>query len=207
MRTTAPPPARTPPGDEPLPDDTRARILDAARRQCEDSGLRRTTMDDIARRAGLARVTLYRHFQSKEAIVQAVVLGEVERFFAALDAAIAPHRRAGERLVEGFAFALRFLSAHPLLQRLLRTEPESVLPYLTGASPVVSTARAAVVERLADRELDDPLRPRDAEAAAEVVVRVVHSFVLSPDGELGLDTPRGARRFARAQLARMGPRP
>ena len=182
-------------------DDTRDRILEAALREGEEAGLRRTTMDDVARRAGLARVTLYRHFESKDALVEAVVLRETERFFAALDAAISPPRRLEDRVVEGFAFAIEFLEGHALMQRLLRSEPETVLPYLTGQSPVVAAARRAVAERLSDGDLEDPLSQSRAQSVAELLVRLVHSFLLSPDGSIGLNTRAGARRFARRHLA------
>jgi AcrR family transcriptional regulator len=177
------------------------RILDAALRVTEESGLRRTTMDDVAREAGLARVTLYRHFENKDALVQAVILREAERFFAALDSATASCCRAEERVVEGFATAIAFLRAHALLQRLLRTEPEAILPYLTGQTPVVPAARNAVAERLTDDALVDPLPRERAKAAAEMFVRLAHSFLLSPDDSLGLGSREGARRFARRYLA------
>ena len=57
----------------------------AATEHCQDVGLSRVTMEDVARRAGLGRATLYRHFQSKDALVRAVILAETDAFFAALD--------------------------------------------------------------------------------------------------------------------------
>src|SRR4051812_17980357 len=113
---------------------TSDRIVAAALAQFEDFGLRRTTVDDIARGAGPARVTGHRHFPSKEAIVRAVLVEEVERFFTALDERIAPHMHTEDRLVEGFAFALGFVRGHALLNRLLQTELEAILPYLTAQS-------------------------------------------------------------------------
>jgi AcrR family transcriptional regulator len=193
--------AAAPAAQERPAEATRVRIMDAALRVSEESGLRRTTMDDVARKAGLARITLYRHFENKDALVQAVVLRETERFFAALDSATSSCRRAEERVVEGFATAIAFLEEHTLLQRLLRTEPEAILPYLTGATPVVAAARNAVAERLSDEALIDPLPRARADEAAEVFVRLAHSLLLSPDDALGLATREGARRFARRYLA------
>jgi AcrR family transcriptional regulator len=188
--------AATAPADSGRRSDTRERIMDAALRVSEEGGLRGTTMDDVAREAGLARITLYRHFDSKDALVRAVVLRETERFFTVLDAATESCRRAAERVVEGFAAAIEFLQAHALLQRLLRDEPDAVLPYLTGRSAVVAAARQAVAERLADPALEDPLPPERAESAAELQVRVMHSFLLSPDDALELNRGDGGRRFA-----------
>jgi AcrR family transcriptional regulator len=179
------------------PTDTRQRIMLAVIAQCEDFGLRRTTMDDVARRAGLSRATLYRHFDSKDAVVQAVILAEAERFFDRLDVALAGVDRVEERVVEGFAFALPYLARHALLRKLLRTEPEALLPYLLGDSRLIPIATEAVAARVpGDSEVD----PRDARSVAELLVRLVLSLALSPDSALGIDDAEGARRLARRYL-------
>ncbi len=178
-------------------EDTRGRIMLAAIRQCEEVGLRRTTMEDIAHRAGLARATLYRHFESKDALVQAIILAEAERFFAALDAALGRLRRSDERLVEGFAFALDYVRRHALLDKLRRTEPETLLPYLLGESRLIRVAAEAVAARIGC----DGAQADGARSTAELVVRLVLSLALSPDSTLGVDDTDGARRFARRHLA------
>lgn len=169
----------------------------AAVRQCEEFGLRRTTMDDVARRAGLSRATLYRHFESKDALVQTVILAEAETFFKRLDVALADVGPTEERLVEGFAFALQYVRRHALLHKLLRTEPEALLPYLLGDSRLIPMATAAVAGRVPG---DGSVDPDTARAAAELVVRLVLSLGLSPESELGTETPEGARQLARRYL-------
>jgi AcrR family transcriptional regulator len=183
---------------EPASEATRERILAAAVGQCEEVGLRRTTMEDIARRAGLARATLYRHFESKDALVRAVILAEAQRFFAALDVVIADVGRA-ERLVEGFAFALEYAREHALLNKLLRTEPETLLPHLLRDGRLVSVASDGVAQRIGSGGQDgvDSLQAR---AVAELAVRLVLSLALSPQSELGADDAEGARRLARRHL-------
>jgi AcrR family transcriptional regulator len=180
------------------PPDTRGRIMRAAIGQCEEFGLRRTTMDDVARRARLSRATLYRHYESKDALVQAVIVAEAERFFDRLDVVLAETDRSDERLVEGFAFALHYVRRHQLLGKLLRTEPEALLPYLLGDSRLISIASEAVVSRIpGDHEEVDA---DDARSAAELVVRLVLSLALSRDSALGIDDAEGARRLARRYL-------
>src|SRR5205085_1152063 len=78
----------------------------------------------------------------KERLVEAVVLNEAQRFFAAVEAAVAPHEGVEERMVEGFAFTLAAARRHVLLNRLLRTEPEMLLPFVTTqGGPVLAAAR------------------------------------------------------------------
>src|SRR5947209_5177275 len=174
--------------------DTRARIMLAAVRQCEEFGLRRTTMDDVARRARLSRATLYGHFESKDALVQAVILAEAGRFFDRLDVALDGVEPTDERLVEGFAFALQYVRRHALLHKLLRTEPEALLPYLLGDSRLIPIATEAVAARVPGGGAVDPAT---AHSTAELIVRLVLSLALSPDSALGIEGSDGARATAR----------
>lgn len=177
-------------------------ILEAALRQFEDFGLRRTTIEDIAQRAGVSRVTIYRHFENKEALVEAVILREARAFFERLDATVERFDTTDERLVEGFAFSLSEARAHVLLNRLLRTEPGTFLPYLTiEAAPLLAAARGFVAEGLGREVEEGRLPPLDVEVAAELLVRLVLSFLLTPESAAPLATEADARQFARRYLA------
>ncbi len=183
-------------------DLTAERILEGALHQFEEFGLRRTTMEDVAGRAGVSRVTIYRRFSGKDALVEAVILDQAQRFFQDLDGAVTTCRGTDELLAEGFAFALGHMRAHVLINRLLSTEPESLLIHLTReAGPVVGAARGFLAERLG-RKLDSRVvRPIDVEIGAEMLVRLVLSFLLTPSTVAELETPEDARRFARRYLA------
>jgi AcrR family transcriptional regulator len=179
------------------PDHTADRILSAALREFEEFGLRRTTMEDVARRAGISRVTVYRRFAGKEALLDAVLVDQTQRFFAELDAAVSGLDRTDEVLAEGFAFALHRLRRHPLLNRLLETEPESILPRLTVESDsMVRSVRGLIVARLGSRLEGAGLGPRDVEVTAEMLLRLVLSFLLTPATAAPVETLEDARRFA-----------
>lgn len=183
-------------------DEATERILDAALAAFVDFGLRRTTMEDIAGRLGISRVTIYRRFSSKEALIDAVLMREAQRFFQDLDGAVARYESTDERLAEGFAFTLDFLRGHALLNRILTTEPEALLPHLTvEAAPILAAARGFVAERLGREVEQGRLPPLDAEIAAELLVRLVLSFLLTPESSATLDGHGQARRFARRYLA------
>ena len=168
----------------------------AAMEQCEEIGLRRVTMEDVARRAGLGRATLYRHFASKEALVEAVILAEAQAFFAALDGAVAGCESAEARLVEGFAFALEYVRGHALLGKLLRSEPETLLPYLIGGGQLIAVATDAVAERIHGV----PATSEYERETAELLVRLVLSLALTPESGLGVSDREGAVRLARRHL-------
>lgn len=189
-------------GPEPAGEDaTTEAVIDAALRQFELFGLARTTMDDIARRAGVSRVTIYRRFAGKDTLVDAVLLREVRRFLVELDRAIAPLATAEEKLVEGFVFTLEAVRGHRLLQRMLESEPELVLPHFTvqGAA-VIDVAREFLAAGLA-REVPDDRGGNELLTVADIAVRLVISFALSPQTIVDLDDPAVARDFARRYLS------
>ena len=137
------------------------------------------SLEDVARRAGLSRQTVYRYFPSKGALVDAVVLREEEALIAAVHAAAGLHDDLAPAIEAAVAVALRAGREHALLQRLLATEPESLLPLLTTDSgPVLSAARRATAAILADRLPGAP--PVRLETAADVIARLVVSYVINP---------------------------
>src|SRR3954454_24253911 len=82
-------------------DATTERILAAALTQFESFGVRRTTMEDVAHRARVRRVTIYRRFPGKERLAEAVILREAHRFCAELEAAVVRFGLVEDRIVEG----------------------------------------------------------------------------------------------------------
>ena len=65
--------------------DRTRRILDASLRTFAEMGYSGTTMDAVAARAGLSKPTLYQYFDSKEALFQAMMLGQRDRMMSVLD--------------------------------------------------------------------------------------------------------------------------
>ena len=57
-------------------------ILDAAVVEFEQHGFRRVALDDVARRAGVSRTTIYRRFANRDDLVAAVVERENVALFA-----------------------------------------------------------------------------------------------------------------------------
>jgi len=185
-------------------DETAERIMGAALTQAEDFGLRRFTVDDVARRVGLSRVTIYRYFPKKDQLIDAILLRELRKFLDDVDAAVQPLGTLEERLVEGFVFALTTLRKHRLLNRILRTEPELLLPNLTvRGGPVLEAARG-FISRFAHSEADEGglvLDREEIDGVSELLARMVLSFVLTPDSVMGLKTEAEIRRFAEHYLA------
>jgi AcrR family transcriptional regulator len=171
---------------------TRARILDAAFEAVSTFGLSRLTVDDVARLAGLARQSVYRYFGSKDELIVALVVREEEAFLDGVRKAQARHADLEAAMSEAVLFCLRTLREHPLLDRLLASEPESLLPYLTTrAGPVVTRAREVLEDLAAERA---GARSGLVHRTADVAVRAIISYALTPSD----DDPEGvARELAR----------
>jgi AcrR family transcriptional regulator len=181
-----------------------ARILAAAIQQLEDFGVRRFTIDDVARRAGISRVTIYRHFPKKDRLIEAALFSEFNRFLKDLDASVEPCETIEEQLIEGFVASLAVIRNHRLFNRLLRTEPELMLPLLTvNGGPVLAAGREFIA-RSARAEAERgglPLSEEQIDGQSELLARIVLSFTLTPDSVLDLSTPAKTRVFAKRYLA------
>jgi AcrR family transcriptional regulator len=175
---------------------TGARILDAAFEAVARFGLSRLTVDDVARLAGVSRQTVYRYFDSKDALILALVAREEE---ALLEGVRAAHREAPslrEAIRRSVLYCLRSTREHPLLDRLLASEPEVLLPYLTTrAGGLIDRARLTLETLVAER---DDVRPELAPRAADMAVRAIVSYTLTPSDE---PPERIAREIARILTA------
>lgn len=178
-------------------------VVDAALRQFELFGIAKSTVEDIAKRARVARVTVYRRFPGKDALVEAVVLRELRRFHAAMTAAMAAFEDPEDQLTEGFVFTLRTARSHGLFRRLLESEPDEVLPHLIGdGAPFLDLGRAFVAARMV-AELDDGRSYEEMLVAADIASRVVISLAIAPGGLVDIDDDDTARAFARGYLVRI----
>jgi AcrR family transcriptional regulator len=183
---------------EPDTDRVGESIVDAALAEFLAYGLRRTTVDTVARRAKVSRATLYRRFRDKDALVQAVLVRECRRFFGGIADAVANVSTVEGRLVEGFVVGVRYARADRLLNRLLASDPEALLPYLTtNGALVVAAAREFLVRQGGS---DEPVHDRTPAGVAELFVRLAISFTLMPDSAIPLGTDEEVRAFARAYL-------
>jgi AcrR family transcriptional regulator len=183
-------------------DPTSERILDAALDAAAASGIRHLTIDDVSRRAGVGRVTVYRRFGDRQGLVEALGVREARRVFAALDAATAPDQPIADQVADGFVAGLRLLREHPLLNRLVTHEPDVFLDALTNPrAALFPFARAYVAGRLAGAQAAGARTDLDLLQVAEAFLRITVSFALIPETVLPLDDEGEARETARRLIA------
>jgi AcrR family transcriptional regulator len=177
------------------------RVLNAALEAFLDFGIRRTSMGEIARRAALSPATLYRRFSGKDDIVSAVGRREIRRLIDATDARVDPGADAEEQVVALLVAFLHGVRGNRLLQRLLATEPEVVLPLLTvQAGPVLALGRAYLAEFLRRLPGAHGLSSHQVEPVSEMLARLALSIGLTPETCLPIDDDDALRQFARLLL-------
>ena len=153
-------------------------LLDATQAAVLDVGLRRTTLADVARRAGVSRMTVYRHFDDLGSLVAALLTREISALLVEVQAEVAPLATARERLVEACVRTVERLRDHALYRRLLDVDPEMLLPFVFdrfGSSQQV--ARELLTQLVS--AADGSIRDVDPESAATAVLLVCQSFVFS----------------------------
>lgn len=156
-------------------------MLEGAYGCIAEKGLAATSLEDAARAAGVSRATLYRYFPGgREELVEAVITYETLRFFQTLAEAVEDAPDLESLLVEGIFFAHRAIVGHAVLQRLLETEPERLLPQLSlESSRVIGLIAAFFEARFAGHELAEGV---EASEAADYVARLTLSYIGSPGG-------------------------
>lgn len=185
------------------PDDTASeRILDAALALAAASGLANLTMDAVARRAGVGRMTVYRRFGGRAELVQALAVRETRRALAQIGAALGSEDDPAERLAAGFVAALRIAREHPLLARVGRLEPGEILAVLNDpADATLDLVREFLAREIRSGQRAGGLRGGDPEEIAELLFRIGLSFVLMPRGAIAVGDDERARAVARALIA------
>ncbi len=171
----------------------RVRIIDATLACLAQHGTLKTTVDDIARQAGLSRATVYRAFPGgRDEVLAAVVDTEVARLFSALGVCLGEARDLTEALVAGIVEASTRLREHAALAYLVEHEPEMVLGHLAfdEADRLLATASRFTAPFLARW-----MSPTEAGRVAEWAARIVLSYAISPSEFTDLTDPGQATRL------------
>ena len=155
-------------------------VLAAARSCVMDVGLRRTTLADVARRAGVSRMTVYRQWNDLPTIVGALLTTELLGLMETVSLEVAHLPTARERLVEAAALTATRVVHHPLWRKVLDTDPELLLPLVFDRFG--STQQAAidlVGAQIAEGQSDGSIRAGDPALLSTCLLLTAQSFVFS----------------------------
>ena len=184
----------------PEPDDeVSRRTLDAALQEAAAVGLRRLTVEDVVRRAGLARMTVYRRYPKRDDIVAALVLRETRRFLVAVSEGVARAKRPEDLVAESFVAAVGFARTHPWLRRVAEDDPGGFVEAVAADHARILKLGAEFIAAQVPRARSGP-PPRRARWIADVCARLFVTYVALPPDDPDVADDAELRRFAREVL-------
>ncbi|MCA1190083.1 MULTISPECIES: TetR/AcrR family transcriptional regulator [unclassified Saccharopolyspora] len=150
-------------------------ILDAAAQCVLAVGMRRTTLAEIARRAGVSRPTVYRRWPDVRTLSADLLTRELVALLPA-DAGDGSRADGVERIVRT-ASAVR---DHPLFVKVLETDPELLITYVFDR---LGTSQHRILDVLTHAirhgQRDGSIRAGDPDELAAMVLLQVQSAVVS----------------------------
>src|SRR3954469_18048646 len=176
--------------------EPQAAYLDAARDCILDVGWRRATLTEVARRAGVSRMTIYRAWPDMPSVLGDLMTREWSQVVAAAvataDDAGGTQASAADRIVAEVVATVRALRENELFVRIVELDPELLLPYLLTRRGRSQQAIAELTAgRLHEGQADGSVRDGDPVAIARALLLAAHGFVLSAhtmvDDEVGED--------------------
>ncbi len=180
----------------------RDRVLAAAYECVARFGIAKTTVEDVVKESGVSRATVYRVFPGgKDELLRAAVSWEMDRFFLRLAEEVVAAPDFASMVERGLTFAHSAVHQHEVLQKVLVTEPERILPLLTTEQERPLHYITAFLlpylerERTAGRVRDGV----DLEESADFVARMILSLIGSR-GEWDLADPNVVHQLVREHL-------
>src|SRR3569833_95994 len=170
-------------------------VLDATRDCVLAVGVRRTTLPDVARRAGVSRMTIYRRWPD----VQTLVADLMPREWAGVVSRVAPTDDGApvrEQAVAALVSGVAALRARPLFRKILEVDPEVLLPYMLDRRGTSQDAMLRACEAtLRAGHRDGSVRAGHPARQARAVLLVLQSFAMSGRVMAGEDPALSASAF------------
>lgn len=168
---------------EPSPQTVADPVLRAAYDSILEVGVRRTTLADVARRAGVSRMTVYRKYDDLSRLLSALLTVELAQVLtnARAQSGKQPHARA--ELVKLVASTSAAVAEHPIMATVLAIDPEALLPLIVdrfGSTQrtTLEFLREAIVNGQPEAG-DSSIRAGDPDLMALVILTYSQSAVFS----------------------------
>ena len=193
------------------PDDTRARIMEAAETLFRRLGYAKTAVADIASELDMSPANIYRFFPSKTAIVQAMCqrcLLELEEKVWAIARSRGPAAQRLERLqLEIFAYHKENLLEEEKVSDIVQVAMEESWAAIMAHKEVIRTALELILRDGIDAGEFEPVDPRETSMLLmRAYVGYCHPVMIEQGLQEGLDLESEARTLVRFLLRAITPR-
>ncbi len=176
--------------------DATAQILDAAVVEFERHGYRRVALDDVARRAGVSRTTIYRRFANKDELVGAVIERENIRLFAHIASELKKVAPQENYYVEAFTLSIMEFRNHRVLHGMVLDDPALTLELANRHHRAAIARMIDALEQIFPPGFADRIGPDAVEDFADCILRYAEMVLLLPSAQ-PLETADDIRAFAR----------
>lgn len=164
----------------PLPSPSLDPVLDAASRCFARYGVRRTSVQDVARELGVNRTTVYRQVGTIEQQALLIAARDTHRMFAKLPSMVS--WPVGPRsVIEMVATIVRESMAHPVLAKILADERDMIGSFVASDShTLIDRGTTAIVPLIALAMEAGNLAKRDPVLTSQWILRIAATLILTP---------------------------
>ena len=176
-------------------DAAQMRLVEAALSCVARWGAEKTSLDDVAKSAGVSRATVYRVFPGgKESVMRAAAQVEAGRLFRHFEEQLTAASDLEELLVTGLVEGARSFAARPALRALLAhaspvPDPERPFPELEEIERAIAAWAAPHLARF--------LEEGRATRMADWVTRIAFSYAVCPSPAIDLADESDVRALVR----------
>lgn len=166
------------------PESSADRVLVAARSVIMEHGPRRATLAEVARRAGVSRMTVYRRFDTWDRIVSRLLTVELADLLVAAEKQAGEAPTARQRAVAASVSLSLAIGDHDLFRRVAEVDPEALLPLMTTRFGQTQRAASSHLSGLLSSGMsgkggDGSVREEDPDVMAMTCLLLCQSFVFS----------------------------
>jgi AcrR family transcriptional regulator len=178
----------------------RERLLDAAEGCLEQFGPQKTSMEDVARAAGMSRATVYRYFENRDALLLGVASRQASSLAAEAINYLGQFTTISDWLVEGLLFTLREMPNRPVFASLVTSlDSHSSGSLLLGSTGLVQIGVNVLRPMFASAQSQGLLRDEvDPEMLVEWLLRMLWTYLNAPS-QVATDE-EGMRKLFRMML-------
>jgi len=151
--------------------------LDAARACLLDVGWRRTTLTDVARRAGVSRMTIYRAWTDMSALLADLMTREWQQMLAD---ALPTDGTSASDIADTVVAVSGVVRTNDLFRKILDVDPEQLLPYLLQRPGRSQEAiLGLLVPAIAAGQAEGTVRAGNPDLIARTLLLAAHGITLS----------------------------
>ena len=176
------------------------RLLDAAEECLQQFGPQKTSMEDVARAAGMSRATVYRYFENRDALLLAVASRQATNLATDAMAYLGKFDDISDWLVEGLLYTLRELPNRPVLASLVTSlDSRSGTTLFLGSTGMIEIGVKVLEPMFGMAKQQGLVREDiDLEFLIEWLLRVLWTYLNAPSQVT--DDEEGMRRLFRMML-------